>query len=73
MDVVLLLYENGIVPITKNKMKYVAEYCDQRREIAGWSKPERDVMLKQLKEKEGLAIRQIERATGIFRGVIARS
>ncbi|WP_094607944.1 hypothetical protein SPACI_048500 [Sporomusa acidovorans DSM 3132] len=42
-------------------------------EIAGWSKPERDAMLRQLKEKEGLSIRQIERATGISRGVIARS
>jgi hypothetical protein len=42
-------------------------------EIAAWSKAERDTLLRQLKEKEGLSIRQIERATGISRGVIARS
>jgi len=42
-------------------------------EISAWPKTERDVLLRQLKEKEGLSIRQIERATGISRGVIARS
>ena len=42
-------------------------------EIAGWPKPQRDALLKRLKEKEGLSIRQIERATGISRGIIARS
>ena len=42
-------------------------------EIARWSKSERDAMLRNLKEKEGLSIRQIERATGISRGIIAKS
>ncbi|WP_036680011.1 hypothetical protein [Pelosinus fermentans] len=42
-------------------------------EIAAWPKAERDALLRQLKDKEGLSIRQIERATGISRGVVARS
>jgi hypothetical protein len=42
-------------------------------EIADWPKPERDVLIKRLKEKEGLSIHQIKRATGISRGVIAKS
>ena len=42
-------------------------------EIAAWPKTERDALVRQLKEEEGLSIRQIERATGISRGVIARS
>lgn len=42
-------------------------------EIASWPKTERDFLIRQLKEKEGLSIRQIERATGLSRGVIAKS
>ena len=41
-------------------------------EIAGWPRAERDVLLKSLKEKEGLSIRQIERVTGVSRGIIAK-
>jgi REP element-mobilizing transposase RayT len=41
-------------------------------EIGSWAKPDRDFMLRKLKE-EGLSIRQIERATGISRGIVAKS
>lgn len=41
-------------------------------EIGIWTKTERDSMLRKLKET-GLSIRQIERVTGISRGVVARS
>ena len=40
-------------------------------EIASWSKPERNAVICQLKE-EGLSIRQIERSTGISRGIVAK-
>ncbi|QDR79283.1 transposase [Sporomusa termitida] len=40
-------------------------------EIGSWEKAERDTMLRKLKE-EGLSIRQIERVTGISRGVVAK-
>jgi len=39
-------------------------------EIGSWSKVERDIILRQLREKAGLSIRQIERATGISRGIV---
>lgn len=42
-------------------------------EVAGWPKSARDDLIRQLREKEALSIRQIERATGISRGVIAKS
>ena len=41
-------------------------------EIGTWKKTERDSMLRKLKEAR-LSIRQIERVTGISRGVVARS
>lgn len=41
-------------------------------EIGSWTKAERDSMLRELKQA-GLSIRQIERATGISRGVVAKS
>jgi hypothetical protein len=41
-------------------------------EIGSWTKAERDSMLRELKEA-GLSIRQIERATGISRGIVAKS
>lgn len=41
-------------------------------EIGSWTKAERDFMLRELKQT-GLSIRQIERATGISRGVVAKS
>lgn len=40
-------------------------------EIANFDKSERNKILKELRES-GLSIRQIERATGISRGVIGR-
>ena len=40
-------------------------------EIASWSKLERDAVIRQLRE-EGLSIRQIERATGISRGIVGK-
>jgi hypothetical protein len=40
-------------------------------EVASWQKDERNALLRRLKE-EGLSIRQIERATGISRGVVAK-
>jgi len=40
-------------------------------EIASWSKLERNFAIGRLKE-EGLSIRQIERATGISRGIVAK-
>ena len=49
--------------------------CTEGREpyeISAWPKPERDALLRRLKEKECLSIRQIERATGISRGVVAK-
>lgn len=42
-------------------------------EIVGLPRTERNALLKCLKEKEGLSIRQIERATGISRRVIAKA
>ena len=41
-------------------------------EIGKWEKKKRDLMLQKLKA-DGLSIRQIERATGISRGVVAKS
>lgn len=41
--------------------------------IGALERDERDSLLRQLKETEGLSIRQIERVTGISRGVIAKS
>ena len=41
-------------------------------EIGSWAKHERALMPQKLKA-EGLSIRQIERATGISRGVVAKS
>ncbi|HWR39566.1 MAG TPA: transposase [Patescibacteria group bacterium] len=41
-------------------------------EIGSWEKDQRDSLLRKLKE-DGLSIRQIERATGISRGVVAKS
>jgi hypothetical protein len=40
-------------------------------EVASWLKNERNALLRRLKE-EGLSTRQIERATGISRGVVAK-
>ncbi|NCD10487.1 MAG: transposase, partial [Negativicutes bacterium] len=40
--------------------------------VAGWPKVKRNELIAALKQKEGLSIRQIERATGISRGIISR-
>ncbi len=53
-----------ILLYTKGREPYV---------IADWPRAERDALLKCLKETGGLSIRQIERATGVSRGVIAKS
>ncbi len=45
---------------------------DEPHFIARKSKTERNKIIKSLREENGLSIRQIERATGISRGVIAR-
>ena len=42
-------------------------------EIGAWAKAARDTLLRQLKIEAGLSIRQIERATGVSRGVVAKS
>lgn len=44
----------------------------QPHEIGSWPKAERDALIRQIKEKEGLSVRQIERVTGISRGIIAK-
>ena len=41
-------------------------------EISEWPKDERNNMLKLLRENEALSIRQIERLTGISRGIVAK-
>ncbi len=40
--------------------------------IASLTKHERNILLKKLRDQENLSIRQIERATGISRGIISR-
>ena len=42
------------------------------REIKEWPRDERNALLKLLREQEYLSIRQIERITGISRGIIAK-
>ena len=42
------------------------------KEIGLLPKPEQNKIIKQLKEEGGFSIRQIERATGISKGIIAR-
>lgn len=44
-------------------------YCDK---LASMPKPERDAQLRRLKQS-GLSVRQIERLTGIGRGIVARA
>lgn len=41
-------------------------------EIGLLTKPERNKIIRQLREDEGFSIRQIERVTGISRGIIAK-
>ncbi|MGI6091732.1 MAG: transposase [Veillonellaceae bacterium] len=56
--------------IRRRIMKYTQGR--EPHEIGSWVKSERDQLLRKLKE-EGLSIRQIERVTGISRGVVAKS
>ena len=65
----------GSTNITEVEIRRRIMHCTGGREpheIASWPKAERDYLIRQLKEKEGLSIRQIERATGISRGIIAK-
>ena len=41
-------------------------------DIAAWPKAERDALLRHLREDERMSIRQIERITGISRGIVVR-
>lgn len=52
----------------------ILQYTSGRdpHEIISWLKNERNALLRRLKE-EGMSIRQIERATGISRGIVAKS
>ncbi|MEG6585436.1 hypothetical protein [Dendrosporobacter sp. 1207_IL3150] len=52
----------------------IMQYTNGREphEIGSWTKVDRDSMLRKLKGI-GLSIRQIERVTGISRGVVAKS
>lgn len=54
--------------------RQIMQYTNGREPhaIGSWAKTERDSMLRQLKEA-GLSIRQIERVTGISRGIVAKS
>lgn len=56
--------------IRKKIMKYTE--ANEPHVIASWPKLARNEILKQLRETEGLSIRQIERATGISRAIVAR-
>ena len=65
----------GKTNITEEEIRRRIMQCTGGREpheIASWPKAVRDHLIRQLKEKEGLSIRQIERVTGISRGVIAK-
>jgi putative transposase len=67
---------SGRVNLSEEEIRRKILRCtegSEPHEIAAWPKTERDALVRQLKEQEGLSIRQIERATGISRGVIARS
>ncbi len=44
----------------------------ESHEIGLLPKSERNKIIRQLRENEGFSIRQIERATGISRGIIAK-
>jgi putative transposase len=74
------IFEEGIFEVSGKK--HMSEEGIRRKilqctggkepyEIASWSRSERNAVIGQLKE-EGLSIRQIERATGISRGIVGR-
>ncbi len=67
---------SGKISLSEEEIRRKILRCtegNEPHEIAAWPKLERDALIRQLKEKEGLSIRQIERATGISRSVIAKS
>ena len=61
------------LPETKIR-QIISKYTDGKDPslIAGWSKVKRNRIINALKQNEELSIRQIERATGISRGIIIR-
>jgi REP element-mobilizing transposase RayT len=66
---------SGQVSLTDDEIRRrIMSYTHGREphEIGSWVRAERDLLLRKLKE-EGLSIRQIERVTGISRGVVAKS
>jgi len=66
----------GKIRLSEEKMRHrILQHTNgcEPHEIAVWPKQERDACIRQLKEVEGFSIRQIERMTGISRGVIAKS
>jgi hypothetical protein len=66
---------SGQISLTDDQIRRrIMSYTHGREphEIGSWVKAERDRLLRKLKE-EGLSIRQIERVTGISRGVVAKS
>jgi len=66
---------SGMISINNNEIRRrIMDYTHGREphEIGSWAKAERDSMLRKLKET-GLSIWQIERVTGISRGVVAKS
>jgi putative transposase len=64
----------GKIPMSEEQIRQRIQKITGEREpyeIASWSKSERNDVIRRLKE-EGLSIRQIERATGISRGIVAK-
>lgn len=59
----------------KEAMKIITEYCkiEYPQRIQGFEISTRNRYLKDLKEVHGLSVRQIERLTGINRGVVQRA
>ena len=65
----------GKQTLSDEEIRRKIKFCTGGREpeeIQEWPKDVRNAMLKQLREEEDLSIRQIERLTGISRGVIAK-
>ena len=64
----------GKIPINEEQIRQKIKKLIGGREpheVASWPRLERNDVIRQLKE-DGLSIRQIERATGISRGIIAK-
>lgn len=65
----------GYIPLSEEQIRRkIMIYTNGREphEIASWPKLERNAVIRQLKEKDGLSIRQIERVTGVSRGIVAK-